>query len=325
MKKIVLLFWLISTLALLHAQVRPTQPTIMVVPSDALMKQLNCFKYIDNQGVKTPNPDYTAVFAEHAELKQVISKIGELFADKGFAIQDMETALKQIRDEEAEDVATQSKEGGEIAQSALDKILVRVKPDIKLELTYTITSAGGPFRTVTFNIQAIDAYSTKQVGGASGTGSNSTETVDARLLEEAVLTYINNLQNQMQTHFDDLNKNGREVFVRVQVFDDSGFDLEEEFENVELNEHITTWMKKNTINGAFRQAKLTENEIRFSSVRIPMFDTVGYAITASDFARQLISFLKTTHKIKSKNVSQGIGDVRLVLKGRISEKKGKDE
>jgi len=321
MKKLGFLFWFISSLSISFAQIRPTQPTIMVIPSDALMMQFNCFKYIDNQGVKTPYPDYTAVFAEHPELKQVISKIGELFSDKGFALQDMEASLKQIRDEEAEDAATQSKDGGEVAQSALDKVLIRAKPDIKLELTYTIAKAGGPFRTVTFNIQAIDAYSNKQVGSASGTGPNSTETVDARLLEEAILTHINNLQSQMQTHFEDLNKNGREVFVRVQVFDDTGFDLEEEFDDKELNEHITDWMKKNTVNGTYRQTKLTENEIRFSNVRIPMFNTEGYAITASDFARQLISYLKTTYKVKSKNVSQGIGDIRIVLKGKNSEKK----
>jgi len=325
MKKLIILLGLVFSIAHLFGQVRPTQPTIMVIPSDALMKHLNCLKYIDNQGVKTPNPDYVTAFADHPNLKQVISKIGELFTDRGFALQDMEATLKQIRDEEAEDAVIQSKEGGEIAQSALDKVLIRAKPDIKIELTYTITSAGGPFRTITFNLQAIDAYSNKQVGSASGTGPNSTETVDARLLEEAVLTHVNNLQSQMQTHFDDLNKNGREVFVRVQVFDDAGFDLEEEFDDTELNEHITAWMKKNTVNGTYRQSKLTENEIRFSNVRIPMFDTEGYAITASDFARQLISFLKTTYKVKSKNVSQGIGDVRIVLKGKSTEKKVKDE
>jgi hypothetical protein len=319
MKKSLLFICFIYSLHFSNAQVRPTQPTVMVIPSDALLKELNCFKYIDNQGVKTPFPDYTSVFIEHPELKQVISKIGELFSDQGFALQDMEAALKQIRDEEAEDAVLQSRDGGDIAQSALDKVLIRAKPDIKLELTYSITPAGGPFRTVTFNIQAIDAYSNKQIASASGTGPNSTETIDSRLLEEAVLTYINNLQSQMQAHFDDLNKNGREVFVRVQVFEDAGFDLEEEFDDQELNEQITDWMKKNTVNGTYRQAKLTENEIRFSNVRIPMFNTEGYAITASDFARELISYLKTTFKVKSKNISQGIGDIRIVLKGKISE------
>ena len=325
MKKIAILLGFVFSVLSLFGQVRPTQPTIMVIPSDALMKQLNCLKYIDNQGVKAPSPDYVTAFADYPNLKQVISKIGELFADRGFALQDMEATLKQIRDEEAEDGVILSKDGGEVAQSALDKVLIRAKPDLKLELTYTITSAGGPFRTVTFNLQAIDAYSNKQVGSASGTGPNSTETVDTRLLEEAVLTHVNNLQSQMQTHFDDLNKNGREVFVRVQVFDDAGFDLEEEFDDAELNEHITAWMKKNTVNGTYRQSKLTENEIRFSNVRIPMFDSEGYAITASDFARQLISYLKTTYKVKSKNVTQGIGDVRIVLKGKTTEKKEKDE
>ena len=40
------------------------------------------------------------------------------------------------------------------------------------------------------------------------------------LLEEAVLAHLDNFNGTLMTHFDDLFENGREVIMRIKVWDD---------------------------------------------------------------------------------------------------------
>jgi hypothetical protein len=296
-------------------QVRATQPTIIVVPSDKLMNELGYLSFVDNQGVEVPVPDYRRAIIQDDNLKQVISKIGELFSDRGFPLVDLEATLRTIQEERADDLGWTSREGAGVAKSPIDEILARAKPDIRLDLDYEVNRGSGPFRYIEFNIQAIDAYSRKQVGAAGGKGPNTTETADYALLEEAVLSHIQNLQTQMQAHFDDQRSNGREIYMRVQVFSDSDIDLEEEFDDYELNEIIDDWMKRNTVNGTYNQVKLTENEVRYAQVRIPLFDEEGYKMDAGDFAKDLRRYLSKNYDISIKNVTQRLGDGHLIIRG----------
>jgi hypothetical protein len=289
----------------------------MVVPSNALMQNLGYMGIINNSGTAVYKPDYMKAFTENADLKQVISKIGELFSDRGFALVDMEQWLNTIQQERTEDILLTSRQSGELAVSPLDEVLYRAKPDIYLDLTYEVKKAGGPMRTISFNIQAKDAYTNKQIGAASGIGPNSTETIVVKLLQEAVLTHINNLQSQMQSHFETVSSNGREIFVRVQVFDDTGFDMEKELgaAKKELGEIIADWIKRNTVNHASRLVKQTENEIRFEA-RIPLYDADfgDTPMGAYEYSRRLGKFLRDTYGIKTKNVTQGLGDAHLVIR-----------
>lgn len=316
MKYLSLILFAIIALSV-NAQIRPTQPKIMVVPSNALMQSLGYMETINNQGNTVYKPGYMKAFTENPDLKQVISKIGELFSDRGFPLVDMEQWLKTIQQERTEDILLAS-ESGELAVSPLDEVLYRAKPDIYLDLTYEVKKAGGPMQSISFNIQAKDAYTNKQIGAASGIGPNSTETIIIKLLQEAVLTHINNLQSQMQAHFESVSSNGREIFVRVQVFDDAGFDLEEELgaDEDELGEIIADWIKLNTVNHASRLVKQTENEIRFE-VRIPLYDAEfgDTPMGAYEYSRKLRKFLKKKYGVKTKNITQSLGDARLIIKG----------
>ena len=318
MKRLFLLFLDVALMFNVSiGQIAPVQPSIMVIPSETQMDKLGCLSRINNQGVTIYNPDYRRAFIEDSDLKHVISKIGELFSDRGFNLKDLDYELRAIQQENAEDMALESRNGAGVSSSVLDNVLANARPDIILELTYEIKSVGGPMRFMYFDIQAKDAYTREQVGAASGPGPNTMETSVVKLAIEAINTHVGNLQSQMQSYFDGISANGRMIYARIQVFDDAGFDLEEEFgdNEDELGDIISHWMKKNSMNYSSRITKNTRNEIRFT-VRIPLYDEEGLPMSAYEFSKQCASYLKSRYGIKSTNMTQGIGDARLVIKGR---------
>lgn len=313
MKKIIIcLCVLVSALGCM-AQISAHQPKIMVIPSDALMNKLGYLQKIENQGVTDYVPDYRRALIENTDLKNAISKIGELFSDRGFDLYDLEKELKDIQQESVEDMALESKNGMGVESSLFDLVLNRVRPDIILELTYEMSSQNALTRQIVFDIQAKDAFTKKQVGAASGTGPATTETVPFKILTEAILTHVGNLQSQMQQYFDDISKNGRLIYVRVQTFQDAGVNMEDEFNDLELGEIIMDWVKKNAVNYAARITKNTVNEVRMEA-RIPLYDKEGIPMSAIEFAQQMSKFLKNSYGIKTRNVTQGLGDARLVIR-----------
>jgi hypothetical protein len=161
-----------------------------------------------------------------------------------------------------------------------------------MQLTYTLNQTG-PKRSVTFNLQGIDAYTGKQIAGAQGTGAPSFSSELPVLLEEAVLSQLDNFNAQLQAHFDDLLTNGREVTLRVQVWDNaSGTDLESEYDGDELGEIIDDWVFKNSVNGRYSKSESSENYIFFEQVRIPLYDANNKPMDTKDFVQQLRKFLK---------------------------------
>ena len=313
--KCLLLTLLISLPFVLVSQPKVTQPTVMVVPSDALMNKLGYLQRVTDNGVTSYIPDYRRAFVENTDLVHVISKIGELFSDRGFNLKDLDYELRQIQQESVEDMALESKNGGEVASSLLDMVLNNVRPDIVLELTYELKNAGGPMHSFFFDIQAKDAYTREQVGAASGAGPNTTETLLIRMAGEAVVNHIDNLQSQMQNYFDDISAHGRKIYARVQIFDDAGFDFEDELGDDELGEELTAWMKRHSLDNTARITKNTPNEMRYT-LRIPLFDQEGMPMSAYEFAEEIAGFLKSTYGIRTRKMTQGIGDARLVIRGR---------
>lgn len=299
----------------LFSQQRVTQPTIMVKPSDALMNQLGYLEKVTDQGVTSYVPDYRAAFVNNTDLLHVVSKIGELFSDRGFNLVDLDAELRNIQQQNVEDMALESKNGAGVSSSLLDMVLTNVRPDIVLELTYEVKKVGGPMHSFYFDIQAKDAYTNEQVAAASGSSSNTTETLLVKMATEAVVNHIDNLQSQMQMYFDDISANGRKIFARVQVFDDAGFDFEDDFGNDELGEELVVWMRKHSLNNTSRITKNTPNEMRFS-LRIPLYDEEGVPMSAYEFAQEMADFLKSTYDIRTRKMTQGIGDARLVIRGR---------
>lgn len=293
------------------------KPTLMVVPSDAWCIKGGYVNDIDNMGTIQRVPNYTQALQEDMDLKLAIATINDLMAERGFPLQDMEQTLKNIIQENAEMNAIVSKDGNSMAESLYDKITRTAKADIILELTWNITSQG-PKKTLSFILEGKDAATGKSIGGANGVSTPSMSADVATLLREAVLANIDNFNNRLQTHFDDLFANGREVTLQINVFDNNaaGIDLESEFgeDGEELIEIIDDWMARNSVNGRFTKQSSTETRAVYTQVRIPLYKANGTAIDCEGFARDLAKMLrKAPYSIPVKVMPKGLGNCRLIL------------
>lgn len=289
------------------------KPTIMVVPSDVWCNMNGYMLEYDNQGTIVKIPDYKAAFQENPDLLIVISKINGLMADRGFPLKNMESAIKTLESESAENAMLSSKSGAGVQESPVDKLKKTAKADIIMQLTWKMNNTG-PKKSVTFNLQGIDAYTDKQIATATGTGAASFSVELPVLLEEAVLAHIDNFNSSLQTHFDDMFANGREIIVRIKKFDSWSGDLEQEYNNKELKDVIEEWMSANTVKNRFSTTDATENMMLFEQVRIPLFDASGKATDARGFLKGLQNFLKAApYNIPNKLMMKGLGQAVIVL------------
>lgn len=312
MKKILLVFTGILFLAQ-HSFGQAKKPTIMVLPSDVWCNTNGYMMEFDNQGSKVKVPNYKKAFQENADLLTVISKINGMMADRGFPLKNAESALKTLESESAENAMLTSKGGAAVAESPVDKLKKTAKADIIMQLTWTVNTTG-PKKSITFNLQGLDAYTDKQVATAVGTGAPSFSAELPVLLEEAVLAHLDNFNASLQTHFDDMFANGREIIIRVKKFDSWDGDLEKDYGGKELGDVIEDWLKNNTQKGRFSTTDATENMMLFEQVRIPLYDAGGKAIDARGFCKDLQKFLQAPpYSITNKLMTKGLGQATIVL------------
>jgi hypothetical protein len=286
------------------------QPTIMIIPSDNLLNRLGCIdKSVVNQGEQIYNRNYQKAFIEDGSLKFIISGIQGKFAERGFPLVDLEQKLKQIQDEQALDIADN------IETDLRSMLLNTARPDIILDLNYELKK-GGMAKLLTFDITAKDAYTLEAIGNAQHPGIETIETNIETLMAEQVALQINNLQARMQAHFNDIKANGRKITLRITVEAGSSFTMEDLCPGVgdEYSYVISDWLKRNTVKSSFTPSpNKSDYDLRFTNVRIPLFDKEGFPMSATDFVRQLRTHLSRTCNVGGRDRTIGLGGGVLML------------
>lgn len=287
------------------------KPTLMILPSDNWCAQRYFTTTYENQGVSVVIPDYPTAFREDTELGGVVSKVGELLTGLGYSLKDCEQEFKAMQSRIAEDNVTMSNSGATLVESPLDMLKRRTKSDIIIQLGWQVNKAQNG-HSVTFTLEAFDAYTGKRIATASGTGDASEEIVP-KLLENAVSQKIGDFDLQMTRYYADLQANGREIVMTVRCWDSWGNNLETEYGNEELLDCIQNWLNENTVNGAFNLTDATETMAQFEQVRIPFFDEKGRAMDARAFATQLRKYLLQQYQITAKVMVRGLGEANIIL------------
>ncbi|MBP6373621.1 MAG: hypothetical protein KA325_04315 [Flavobacterium sp.] len=288
------------------------KPIIMVVPSDNWCITNGFFMEFDNQGSKMKISDYKRAVQENTELTLVMNKLGELMAARGFQLKSLEQTLKSIESEAAENAMTTSKTGAGVSESPVDKLKSVAKADIWMQINWKINSFG-PKKSVTFDLAGFDAYTDKNVAGASGTGNDLIGAPLPVMLETAVLSHLDNFNGLLQKHFEDMFENGREVTMRIKKFDSFDGDLESEYEGEELGSIIEKWVSDNTVKGRFSTTESSENKMYFEQVRIALMDATGKAQDTRGWAKGLQKFLKEKYQITAKLTMKGLGQASIVI------------
>jgi hypothetical protein len=288
------------------------KPLIMVVPSDNWCINNGFFMEFDNQGTKMKICDYKRAVQENTELTLVMNKLGELMAARGFQLKSLEQTLKSLESEAAENAMTTSKTGAGISESPVDKLKSVAKADIWMQINWKINSFG-PKKSVTFDLAGFDAYTDKNVAGASGTGNDLIGAPLPVMLETAVLSHLDNFNGLLQKHFEDMFENGREVTMRIKKFDSFEGDLESEYEGEELGSIIEKWVSDNTVKGRFSTTESSENKMFFEQIRIALMDANGKAQDTRGWAKGLQKFLKEKYQITAKLTMKGLGQASIVI------------
>ncbi|WP_225986473.1 DUF6175 family protein [Rufibacter sp. LB8] len=290
------------------------KPTIIVLPSDNWCNQRYFMTEFNNQGTKQKVPDYKMAFQEDTELGQVISKIGALMIDRGFPLKDAEQELKNIEARTAEDNVTASNtSGSSIAESPLDKLKNRAKADILIQIWWKVNKTDQG-KSVSFILEAFDSYSSKRIASSTGTSPPSNTEIVPVMLEKAILTNIDPFAAQLQTHFNDMFKNGREIILTVKRWDNWDRNFETEINGDEITDLIQRWMQENTVAGRFNLSDATENKISFEQVRIPLFDKNNRPVDAREFAKGLQKYIKGNPiTSEAKLMTRGLGEAIIVV------------
>ena len=291
------------------------KPELMVIPSDVWCISNGYYTEVENMGTTVKVPNYKQALQENMGLKLAIAKINDLMAERQFPLKSLEQELKNLEQRRMEDNLTTSKAGNELSESPLDEVARTAKCDIILELSWDVKDMG-PKHSLSYILEGRDAYTAKSIGSAAGTGAPSFSADVDVLLEEAIVANMDNFNNRLQAHFEEMQQIGREISIDIKVFANNaaGVDLETEFGDDELIDIINDWLQKNTVQGRFSMPYASENVANFTQVRIPVYDERGRAIDANAFAKSLAKVLKKEpYNIPSKVLVKGLGRAVIIL------------
>lgn len=283
-------------------------PSIMILPSDNWCTMRYYTKISNNQGVSNRQPDYRRAFQEDSELNNVISNVGELLNDRGYAIKDAEQAIKAMDRRISEDEATyNSTSGAEISLSPLDLLKIQIKSDIVIQLNWTVQND-----VLTYTIEAFDSYTNKRIATSTQTKKRSSKPIPIQIVD-MVKTNIKPFDIDMKRHYSDLSSNGREITLNIRVWNNSPVNLETEFNGNELISHIQNWLKDNTVNHKFAIVDITEDFATIEQVRIPI-EKNDMTLDARTFLTGLQKYLsKAPYNITCKVISNGLGSANLII------------
>ena len=308
-------FTIVMALVALVASAQIKKPELMVIPSDVWCITNGYYTEVDNMGTTVKVPNYKQALQENMGLKLAIAKINDLMAERQFPLKSLEQEIKNLEQRRMEDNLTTSKMGNDLAESPLDEVARTAKCDIIMEISWEVKDFG-PKHAISYILEARDAYTSKSIGAASGTGAQSFSADVDVLLEEAIVSHMDNFNARLMDHFTEMQQIGREISLDIKVFANNaaGVDLETEFDGDELVDIINDWLQKNTVQGRFSMPYASENVANFTQVRIPVYDERGRAIDANGFAKQLAKVLKKEpFNIPCKVLVKGLGRAVIIL------------
>jgi len=297
-------------------------PTVMVVPSTMWCNKNGFTQTFDNQGKTEIVPDYEKALVSSTDLKMAINTINTLMAKRGFPIKNLEASLKTLKTENAEDMLTSSKDGDAIAESPIDILRRTAKADIWIEIEwFTTTLKGGSMTSLTYSMNALDAYTDVVVAGVPPTTGKEDYTSSfqlPRMMESAIHGQFDPFCNTLQSYFQNLNVQGRAIKMRILTWDSFEDGLMAEYDGDELHEIIEDWIAANTVNGKFGSPDISPsgNRMTIEQVMIPVQNEKGRDLDARTWARGLQKMLRNQYYIESNLSAKGLGQIQLILGGK---------
>ncbi len=314
MKKKILSISLLCMMALGAYAQQAAIPTIIVFPSDSWMDQRGYMKKIDVDGKTEDIPDYDEALKAN-DLLMAIGAVNLVLKDRQFDTKDLAALQKKFKSERAMELASAA-DGEGTEKGAVDELLQQANPDIRVDLHYAVAGTGGPRKNISFQLQAIDAYTSEPVATCQGIIEDTMDPLDLAL-RKLVAGKCDEFCAKLIEYFQDLRDNGRKIVVTFEAASGSGID----FINDEVGDDgdtyadfLYSWVRKHAVNKAVKKGRQTKNKVEFDIVRIPFFNEEGDPIEAYDWAKKIRkAFREETGRKLTNKQGNGLGKVNFIL------------
>ena len=315
---ILLLLWSIDVSA------QAKKPELLIIPSDKYCNDNGYVKTVQNMGQTRVVMDYRKLFLEDKKFPVALAQINKEFGERGFQLLKLDEVIKKIEADQIEMSLMQSKSGEEVSISPLDRIKQVAKADIILSLDMSLNESWEG-STCDITLFAIDAYTSKSISSITGQSPPNSSLNIQVLVKAAILAYIDDFQQQLIDHFTAMKTKGREISLKVKLYNSAPFVLDDEFTYPDLgiNEEdeviaiINEWLRQNCVNGVFNMNNATENFIDYSNVRIPLYEEKNgeqVAVSAYSWSKDLQKmFKKAPFETKAKRYVKGLGEIWIII------------
>ena len=292
--------------------VEQARATIMIIPSDNLLKNFKSLETVNVDGADHVKRDYSKYLLSNKDNKAVISTIQQAFADANYPVQDLEQMLKQLSTQKATDMV----DG--MDKDAKTQLLTVAQPDIIIELDYqtsmNMRGAVNNASSVGYTINVLDAYTNNVLSSTTMSDIKGVNTVKA--ISGPLKEAMPKLLSDIQKNFSDILTRGRNVTIRVAVAGDSNVNLNDEsIEGDTYADWIMDYVKTHTVKGAYKMQRNTDKELYFTNCRIPLLNEDGTQYGVYDWAREMSKSMRKNLGIKCSNKAQGLGEILITING----------
>lgn len=291
--------------------VKQAKPTIMVIPSDNLLKKNGALKKENIDGAEIYIRDYNSYLVNDTKSKTAISIIQKAFINAGYPLNDLDKNLKQLNDRGIRD------EADGVKKDAKTLLIEAVQPDIIIELDYSYDmdmNSQNFDREISYTLTAIDAYTNKVFSSNVYSGGKGK---DFRIaFENAIDDKISSMMSEIDDYFGDIVENGREITVQFSIDKNSFIKFSDTYSSTgeSYSEWIQDYMDYYTINGTYKLERNSDYEMYFVNVRIPTQKENGTQFNALGWARQCVKVMREKLKVSSSNRAQGLSEVVINIK-----------
>lgn len=225
--------------------------------------------------------------------RAIISEIGKAFQERGFTVDNFETALQNVlNDQIGNSSLTQTDLWKKIQEQAPSEIFLNAEIDI-----YKSPSGN----KVSLILKAVDKYTNGEYANSGLLQSNLFYTEDyAKLAQQALLRdqAIDKFLNALDIKFKDISENGRSVEVKIELLQNSPLSLTDEVGSDYdlLSDLIIDWVKKNSFKNVYRVKSSSAKLLWFDQIKIPIKNVDGNQYRPEDFARSFRKFLRNLGK-----------------------------
>ncbi|MCH5217682.1 MAG: hypothetical protein J1F07_03895 [Muribaculaceae bacterium] len=290
--------------------VEQARPTIMVIPSDILMKRYGALKTQKINGVNTNIYDYNKYLLANNDNKALLSVITENFVDQNYPVQDFEQTLKQLRNNEILD------EADGIGKDTKTILLTTAQPDLIIELDYAarMNMRGNMNSTYSYTLNVIDPYTNNVIATSTQSDLKGDNVLDA--LSKPMKNNLAKINHDIVKSFSEISERGRNITVRINIAKDCPFNLDNRsITGKTYADWIVDYVKTHTVKGAYKLERNTAKELYFVNCRIKLLNDDNTQYGVYDWARDMSDSLYKNLGVESTNKAQGLGEVVITING----------